>query len=68
MISGVLSTAQCLTTAPSNLPVETTYMSLKYPGQMWTLNDQCQQIYGNFSSFCQVCLILNFLNKKLSLI
>ena len=59
IISGVLSTAQCLTTVPTDLPIETTYTNLTYPGQMWTPNDQCQQIYGSLSSFCLVCWFLN---------
>ena len=52
--SGVSSTAQCLTTAPTNLPIETTYTNQTYPGQMWTPNDQCQQVYGSISTFCVV--------------
>lgn len=49
---------------PTNVPIEATYPEtqvnnpdLTYPGLIFTPNDQCQQIYGDGSTFCQVKII-----------
>ena len=63
-LSGASTSAQCLLNTPTNLPVETSYVGLTYPGQIWTANDQCKQIYGQNSSFCPVGLTLNSLIVK----
>lgn len=60
ILSGASVAGQCLLNTPANLSVETGYVSLKYPGQIWTANDQCQQIYGQNASFCPVCLTSYF--------
>ena len=31
------------------------FFLLKYPGQVWNANDQCQMINGNSSFYCTVC-------------
>ena len=64
--SGATTSAQCLLNTPTNLPVETSYVGLTYPGQIWTANDQCQQLYGKNASFCPVCLTSYFSIEKSS--
>ena len=44
----------CLTNVPSNLPNETTYADAYYPGQVWTLDDQCRARYGSSAAYCHV--------------
>ena len=39
---------------PSDLPSEDSQTSSSYPGQVWSLDDQCKMRYGANASFCRV--------------
>ena len=66
-LSGVLSSANCLTNIPPNQP----YDLYENPGLFWTADDQCKMFYGPTASFCHVNLfhISHFFqSKELSLL
>ena len=48
----VSTLAQCLT----NVPTVDASINLNglYPGQIWNVDDQCKQIYGNSSYYLRV--------------
>ena len=63
VFSATQTTTNCLNTAPasSSLPIEVTnFVGLALPGQIFSPNDQCQQSYGQTSSFCQVAYLPPF--------
>ena len=47
---------QCLLNLPPNLPLEASLADEYYPGQMWSLDDQCKMRLGQSASFCRVFL------------
>lgn len=66
--SGVASYAKCLTNVPTTSFSGDKSVNFQYPGQIWTPNDQCQQFFGSFSTFCQVCLKKQHLDFRYKII
>lgn len=53
--TSVSAVASCLV----NVPTSTTFENVTNPGQSWTADDQCKQIYGSAASFCRVITYKN---------
>ncbi len=54
LFSAVETTYACLTNVPSDLPIETTYVTGVKPGQLWSADDQCKMNFGSQATFCSV--------------
>ncbi len=54
VFSAVETEYACLTNVPSDLPIETTYVTGVKPGQLWSADDQCKMNFGSQATFCWV--------------